>query len=102
MPVTIWIVKHNPRSEPKFHIYLKFDGAGRSTSDELMGANTWLNLRIGVGIEESKVQCQWENFGSLVGRAGKHDGWWDWSIMDCLNKITKINVGIISQKRGAI
>ena len=30
-PVRIWIIKHSPRSEPKFHHNEILDGAGRST-----------------------------------------------------------------------
>lgn len=31
-PVKIWVARHNPRREPKFHQAEIFDGAGRSTS----------------------------------------------------------------------
>lgn len=48
-PVTIWIIRHSPRSEPKFHMYLKLEGAGRSTSDKLIWVSIWWDLRIGAG-----------------------------------------------------
>lgn len=51
IPVTIWIIRHSPKSEPKFHIYLRLEGAGRSTNDELIGVSIWCDLRIGVGIK---------------------------------------------------
>jgi hypothetical protein len=31
-PVKIWIIKHNPNKEPKFHHAEMFDGAGKSTN----------------------------------------------------------------------
>ena len=36
-PVMIWVPRHNPRRDPKFHIMDRFDGAGRSTRDVLRG-----------------------------------------------------------------
>lgn len=30
-PVTIWIPRHRPKREPKFHIYEMFEGDGKST-----------------------------------------------------------------------
>jgi hypothetical protein len=30
-PVAIWITKHNPNKDPKFHHAEIFEGAGRST-----------------------------------------------------------------------
>ena len=32
-PVIIWIIKHNPRRDPKFHQIDRLEGAGRSTRD---------------------------------------------------------------------
>ena len=29
-PVTNWVIKHNPRREPKFHRVEIFDGVGKS------------------------------------------------------------------------
>lgn len=29
-PVTIWVIKHRPRRDPKFHSTEIFDGVGRS------------------------------------------------------------------------
>lgn len=34
-PVRIWVAKHRPSSEPKFHQTEMLDGAGRSTSASL-------------------------------------------------------------------
>lgn len=31
-PVMIWVIRHSPRREPKFHQAEMFEGAGRSTS----------------------------------------------------------------------
>ena len=31
-PVRIWVARHRPRRDPKFHQAEMFDGAGRSTS----------------------------------------------------------------------
>lgn len=39
-PVTIWIPKHKAKRDPKFHINLKFAGAGRSTKAELIGVKS--------------------------------------------------------------
>lgn len=35
-PVRIWIIKHRPSREPKFHHDEMFDGAGRSMNEWLM------------------------------------------------------------------
>lgn len=35
-PVRIWIIKHSPSREPKFHHDEMFDGAGRSMNEWLM------------------------------------------------------------------
>ena len=34
-PLIIWIAKHKPNNEPKFHKYDKFSGVGKSTKNEL-------------------------------------------------------------------
>lgn len=34
-PVKIWVIKHSPRRDPKFHHAEMLDGVGRSTSASL-------------------------------------------------------------------
>jgi len=36
IPVTIWIIRHSPRREPKFHEIEMLAGTGRSTKAELI------------------------------------------------------------------
>lgn len=49
-PVAIWITRHKPKSEPKFHHAEIFEGAGRSTNALLAILNSgWLE-RIGLNI----------------------------------------------------
>ena len=35
-PVKIWIIKHNPKREPKFHKELIFEGEGNSINELLI------------------------------------------------------------------
>lgn len=35
-PVTIWVTRQTPSSDPKFHQVEIFDGVGRSTRESLM------------------------------------------------------------------
>lgn len=44
------MIKHRPRSDPKFHIIVMFVGEGKSINDPLMILNKGCALRIGVGI----------------------------------------------------
>ena len=37
--VNVWIVKQTPNIDPKFHMWLTFDGAGRSITEEF---NIWI------------------------------------------------------------
>lgn len=36
IPVKIWIIKHKPRSDPKFHINEILVGAGKSIREKLI------------------------------------------------------------------
>ena len=38
-PVKIWITKHSPNNDPKFHMYEILDGDGRSTTALLASLN---------------------------------------------------------------
>ena len=52
-PVRIWIIRHSPRREPKFHQMERFLGAGRSTKALFMIDRTGWDFRIGWDILRS-------------------------------------------------
>ena len=43
-PLTICVIKHTPRSEPKFHIVESLEGEGKYTNDDLIIFNTGEDL----------------------------------------------------------
>jgi hypothetical protein len=46
-PVRIWVIKHNPRRDPKFHHTEILDGVGRSTSASLaIFISGWCKKRV--------------------------------------------------------
>ena len=47
IPVIIWIIRHNPSREPKFHHMESLLGEGRSMSDPLIIRNNGCLFRIG-------------------------------------------------------
>jgi len=46
IPVKIWVIRHIPNSEPKFHQFLMFRGVGKSTNEFLIILITGFSLRI--------------------------------------------------------
>ena len=45
-PVKIWIIKHNPKREPKFHKELILDGEGSSTNEPFTIFNNGCDFNI--------------------------------------------------------
>lgn len=52
-PVRIWIIRHKPRREPKFHQVEMLDGVGRSIRELLIILNRGWVLRMFVVISGS-------------------------------------------------
>jgi len=50
-PVKIWIIKHNPKREPKFHKELILDGEGSSTNEPFTIFNNGCDFNIDIIIE---------------------------------------------------
>jgi len=50
--VAIWITKHRPRREPKFHQIERLEGVGRSIRELLMIFKAGWVFRIGLNIKE--------------------------------------------------
>ena len=53
-PVATWIMRHNPRSEPKFHQIDKLFGAGRSTRAwfKILIAGFLFRIGLNIGVFE--------------------------------------------------
>jgi len=57
-PVTIWIPKHNPNKDPKFHHALILDGEGKSINELFIILSNGDLIRKGVFINFFVVKAQ--------------------------------------------